>query len=1422
MKSALFRAIALLVVLAMVAAPASAVDTPQTIGPGFEPEPLELAPFDSVQTKNDFVIEDPVEVISQSDTGLYIVRLKDASLAAYKGGLAGLQATSPEVTGARKLDVNTDTSQAYLDYLRYKQTDLINRIEAKLGRQVDVEYQYLAVLNGMAVAMSQEEAEKVAALDGVLSVRPDMLREMDTDAGPEHIGAATIWSGETISGLNTEGEGIVIGMIDSGINHAHPSFAATGGDGYTHTNPYGSGVYHGWCEANPTFCNDKLIGAYNLYTVGESPEDEDGHGSHTASTAGGNRHTATYNDLSVEIQGVAPHANIVAYKVCDPGCPSTASVAAVELAIAEDQVDVLNYSISGSDDPWYDDVDLAFLDAAAAGIFVSASAGNSGPGAGTVAKTGAWNAAVGASTHNRIIANLLNVTGPTAPTDLQGLGAVPAEFTSITIDLSGTLKYDETNNTGCTAFTEGYFTGSFALIQRGGCTFAEKEANAHAAGAVGMVLFQSVGGPPFIMGDTGTYIPSFVIDLAKGLLLKDYVLSYPTTTTIQISASSDFVYEDGYADVMGDFSSRGPSQFEILKPDYVAPGLNILAAVAANGTEVNTYDLLQGTSMSSPHGAGSAALMIALNPDLSPAEIKSMLAASANPEVLLNDDGVNEALPFDEGSGLIDLSLAPNIGLVFDETYEDYLAANPDTGGDPKTLNQPSMVNYECKNTCSWTRTVTSIADVNTTYTAAYDVPAGMTLEVSPATFMIAPGADQVLTITADVTGLPFDEVVFASVWLETDDSLDLVNYSDLKLPVVVVPRAEMPILTLDPTEISTLQIPDTTMTETLTIGNVGGADLEWSIEEAPASTYHLDFGEGYPAVSRSTEFATDASPMIESAGSYASVETNSPNSTINANLVMSVDDGTMEKNIGIGGELEFIYLNRFSPVPSTFPLTLNEIHVYFDSGGDTWVGDAISLVVYENTSGNADPAEGSILLYQQAATVTALDTWNVYTLDTPVVLNGPGDVLIGVLYLEKPGVSVWPAAIDQSATQQRSWIGWWAVTPPPTPPVLPPTEVWGLIDSLSASLAGNWMIRGLASYVGPCDNPEDVLWLSLDATSGTVIPGGLEEITVTTDSTGMTTGMYNANLCFYSNDPEAPLTVVPVAMEVAYPCITVDPISLEQTLFVDETATQTLSLTNSCDAPADFEIKEADVLANITIDLLSEGFEGGVMPPAGGWTTFHEGTTLKEWEIVDNPDWVHEGTYAAWANYDSANNSDEWLVSPVIDVSDYKNLSLSYWVYANENWPTATLQVWAADVNGDPITADPLWDMVIDENWPYPSIYRNVELDLSDFDGYGDLRLVWRYVGQDGDSLALDLITLSGDVELTWLDEDPVFGSVPANSSLDIDVTFDSTGLAFGDYDGLLKVQSLPYPDNLVSTVLHVVPLAPDDFTIYLPLIMK
>ncbi|MEA2002095.1 MAG: S8 family serine peptidase, partial [Actinomycetota bacterium] len=253
------------------------------------------------------VAEDPFKGASE---GIFLIRLDAAPLATYRGGVAGLEATSPVVTGDRKLDVSTPESIAYVDYLEANQATVIARMEKALGRAVDVRFTYTNGNNGIAAWLTPDEAAQVLTLAGVSFVQPDLDREIQTDTGPGWIGAPDIWGGTDCSLPGSCGEGLIVGVIDTGINPSNPSFADIGGDGYDHTNPNGSGVYVGVCDATETGdaeikpydatfpCNDKLIGAWGFSSVdaaegANSPFDYDGHGSHTASTAAGNFVEAT-------------------------------------------------------------------------------------------------------------------------------------------------------------------------------------------------------------------------------------------------------------------------------------------------------------------------------------------------------------------------------------------------------------------------------------------------------------------------------------------------------------------------------------------------------------------------------------------------------------------------------------------------------------------------------------------------------------------------------------------------------------------------------------------------------------------------------------------------------------------------------------------------------------------------------------------------------------------------------------------------------------------------------------------------------------------------------------------------------------------------------------------------------------------------
>ncbi len=415
------------------------------------PAPLELEPATTT----------PVKIVGEKsapdELALYIVKLKGESLASYEGGVAGLPATSPRSTGAAKLDVKSAASVAYLNYLADQHAAFVSKVESQVGRSVNVSARYDAVLNGIAVELTGAEVEEVAKLPEVVFIQRNGVEYPQTDAGPEWIGAPAIWEGTATGGVpGTRGEGVIVGVLDTGINHDHPSFADIGGDGYDHTNPFGSGTYVGYCEANPTYCNDKLIGAWDIEpngSIGSSPEDDNGHGSHTASTAAGN---VLFNALLVaptieitfdEISGVAPHANLITYRVCDGGCANAQTIAGTNQAVM-DGVDVINYSIGGgAQNPWGDAGALAFLDARAAGVFVATSAGNSGPGPGTVGSPNVspWMLAVGASTHNRKMFNsVVDLSGGNTPppADIVGEG-VTEGYGPAPIVYAGAAPYND-------------------------------------------------------------------------------------------------------------------------------------------------------------------------------------------------------------------------------------------------------------------------------------------------------------------------------------------------------------------------------------------------------------------------------------------------------------------------------------------------------------------------------------------------------------------------------------------------------------------------------------------------------------------------------------------------------------------------------------------------------------------------------------------------------------------------------------------------------------------------------------------------------------------------------------------------------------------------------------------------------------------
>lgn len=716
----------------------------------------------------------------------YIIQLDNPSLARYRGGIRDLAPTSIAVTGARKLDVSSPAAQAYLSFLAEKRVEFLRRAEERLGRELEVGYIYDVILNGLTLTLAPDEAAAVASLPGVRHIEPRQYRQLLTDRGPGWIGAPAAWGAADACALGGNcGEGMVVGIVDTGINMDHPSFADIGGDGYDHTNPRGQ--FYGWC--NPTHpkydsslvCNDKLIGVYSYPNSGMNPEDPEGHGSHTASTVAGNR---LYNivldaptiDLTFDISGVAPHANIIAYDACDiDGCPTDDLIAALQQA-ATDQVDALNYSISGSgQSPWVASDEQAFLDLRNAGAFVSASAGNSGPGAATVAHGSPWVTTTAASTHDRALVNaVINMTtdqGTVLP-DIEGR-SVTAALPAAPIVYAG-----DYGNTLCQPgiWGAGVFSGQIVVCDRGVNARVEKAEVVRDAGGAGMVLANAAPNGDEEIGDAYV-IPGVHITYDEGVALKAWLANGDTGHVAAIQGTTEDITAIN-GDVMAAFSSRGPNNQvpDLIKPDMTAPGVDILAAVSSETGKTNpAFDIYSGTSMSSPHMTGAGTLMMkAKYPAWTVAEIQSALMTTAIwDNTVREEDGITPTDPFDRGSGRVAIANALDAGLVLNITAAEYDAADPALGGDPKTLNYPSMADAACYKSCGWTRTVRNPTGQSMTWNGVFIGRDGLAGTLTVPSFTIPAGGTQTFGVNIpDVTGLTPGQWYFGDV-VYTEDTGD-------------------------------------------------------------------------------------------------------------------------------------------------------------------------------------------------------------------------------------------------------------------------------------------------------------------------------------------------------------------------------------------------------------------------------------------------------------------------------------------------------------------------------------------------------------------------------------------------------------------------------------------------------------------------
>ncbi len=700
-----------------------------------------------------------------------MIKLDYDAVASYSGGVRGLRATSPLATH-RPLKGNAAAVAAYQRYA--------SRFDARVKAGIRSRITGVRVLNayhlaygGLSALVPANRISALLKVPGVAAVQKD-ARAHVLDNGPQldFLGAPLVWPG--LGGRDNAGSNVLVANIDTGAWPENPQFADNGLP--APPGSYGCQFGDGTDPAlgDPFDCNNKLVGAYaftDTYmavigagaeefcndSTGEcSARDSEGHGTHTLTTAGGD-YVDSAPLLGIDrgpVGGLAPGAHVIAYRVCLAlGCFNSDTVDAVDQAIA-DAVNVINFSVSGGNDPYSDAVELAFLDAYGAGIQVNASAGNAGPGPGTANHAGGWVNTIAASTPPQYYLSTLHLAAGNGDTlDLTGSELTPgiAEPTGVVLasDIPG---YDATCSTALPTGTVG--EGMIVACQRGnpaGRNFSSF--NVMQGGAVGMILYNPTHQDLFT---DNFWIPTIMLDGgpfgASPAPTTDDFLDFMGSHS-GVTASWDAgTLQDVTPDVITSFSSRGPLG-SWLKPNVTAPGIEILAGWTeepdspVDGPPGELYAAIAGTSMSAPNASGVAALVRAAHPAWTPGQVTSALMTSSVQDVL-DSDGVTKADPFDTGAGSIRADRAVRPTLTFDVAPDDFMAA----GGDPLhrvDLNLPSIDATQMPGLLTTTRTAMNVTHRGHRFHAT-TTSTGGEITVSPKTFGIGEGETRTFSVTID------------------------------------------------------------------------------------------------------------------------------------------------------------------------------------------------------------------------------------------------------------------------------------------------------------------------------------------------------------------------------------------------------------------------------------------------------------------------------------------------------------------------------------------------------------------------------------------------------------------------------------------------------------------------------------------------
>ncbi|MGH2378771.1 MAG: S8 family serine peptidase [Candidatus Limnocylindria bacterium] len=596
-------------------------------------------------------------------SGYAIVTFTDAPTASYEGGVPGLERTKPQ---RGRLDPSSQAYQAYRRHLDQQHASY--RAYLARSSRAEVVDEFFDVLNGVAVKLNGASIQQLAAGPGVRAAAESVTYRPTMNISTDLIRASEVWG--SLGGQADAGSGVKVAIIDTGIDLRSSFFADAGLSARPQIDQCADQDND---PATPD-TNNKVV-VCRVFASGTAvepgPPNEAlelcvDHGTHVAGTVAGRAGTSgkvTGTEVVItDLSGVAPGALLGNYNVFPcigagfrafGGSAFSHDIAAALEAAVLDGMDVANLSLGGSVQGPHDFLAEAVDAAVDAGMVVVVAAGNEGPGDSTVSSPGsAPNAiTVGATTNPHFVGIPVSISG--GPT----IGAALGEFANF--DPAITADYTTTTPAnGCTAISTA-LTGKIALIDRGVCTFTTKIRNAQNAGAVGVLVVNSVAGDPTAMAHDGTApeptIPAAMVGKAEGNAMKP-----SGTVTVDGISPQEFVTEN--EDIIAGFSSRGPTPFTfVIKPDITAPGVNVLSSVFDD-----EFAFFQGTSMATPHTAGAAALILDGFPGATPAEVKSRLVNSAARVVTDHVNGTTDPGVRARGGGRIDLVEAFDAATWFD------------------------------------------------------------------------------------------------------------------------------------------------------------------------------------------------------------------------------------------------------------------------------------------------------------------------------------------------------------------------------------------------------------------------------------------------------------------------------------------------------------------------------------------------------------------------------------------------------------------------------------------------------------------------------------------------------------------------------------------------------------------------------------